>query len=57
MKRAQAEALQVTWRQRIDSLPCEHLEQETGSDDAGYWTGNYYCSACGELIVHRPDST
>ena len=52
MKRAQAEALQVKWSQRADPLPCEHLEQETETDAAGYWTGNYYCIACGELIVH-----
>ena len=37
---------------RDGSLHSVHLEQETESDDAGYWTGNYYCIACGELIVH-----
>lgn len=52
MNRAQAAVLQVKWSQRVDSLPCEHLEQETERDDDAYWTGYYYCIACGELIVH-----
>ena len=52
MKIAQAAALQVRWSQLADPLPCEHLEQEMESDAGRYWAGRYYCTACGESIVH-----
>jgi hypothetical protein len=52
MTSAQAAALRVKWNQLVDRLPCEHLNQEMESDDGRYWAGRYYCTACGELIVH-----
>ena len=52
MTSSQAAALRVKWGQLVDPSPCEHLNQEMESDDARFWTGRYYCIACGELIVH-----
>lgn len=43
MMKAQAGELRVKWKQRVHPLPCEHLNQELESGDAGYLTGTYHC--------------
>jgi len=43
MTKGQAAALRVKWKQRVEPLPCQHLNQELDSGDAGYLTGTYYC--------------
>lgn len=52
MKSIQAAALRVKWSQRVDPLPCEHLQQEMESNDGGYLAGRYHCIACGEFVAH-----
>ncbi len=53
MTKAQAAELRVKWQQRVHPLPCEHLNQELESSDAGYVTGNHHCIECGESIAHK----
>jgi hypothetical protein len=49
----QAAELRVKWQQRVDPLPCEHLNLEMEWSDNGYSTGSYNCIVCGEAIVHK----
>jgi hypothetical protein len=52
----QAAELRVKWKQRVDSLPCEHLNLELEWSDSGHSPGsqgNYTCIVCGEPIVHK----
>jgi hypothetical protein len=53
MTTAEAEALRVKWKQRVHPLPCQHLNQELESGDAGYLTGTYHCLDCGEPIAYK----
>ena len=52
MTSAQAAALQAKWKERVDPLPCDHLNQELESRDGVYLTGKYHCIACGESVPH-----
>jgi hypothetical protein len=49
----QAAELRVKWQQRVDPLPCEHLNLEMEWSDNGYATGSYNCIVCGEAVVHK----
>lgn len=51
MTKAQADEVRVKWKQRVHPLPCEHLNQELESGDAGYLTGTYHCLDCGESVA------
>jgi hypothetical protein len=57
MTKAEAEALQVKWKERRLSLPgpgevsaCTHSNQELEWREDGYLTGKYCCLHCGELV-------
>ena len=52
MTSAQAAALQAKWKERVDPLPCDHLNQELESRDGVYLTGKYHRIACGESVPH-----
>ena len=50
MTETQAAALRVRWAGRKDP-PCKHIDLELEHNDAGYVTGDYHCTACGESIA------
>jgi hypothetical protein len=52
MTSTQAAELREQRRQRVDRLPCDHLDQELENIGGLYLTGHCFCKACGELIVH-----
>ena len=53
MTSAQAAGLRVKWKQRVDPLPCEHLNLELEWSGSGPPKGNYSCIVCGEPILHH----
>jgi hypothetical protein len=53
MTNAQAVAVRVTGKQRVDPRPCEHLSLKLERDDSGFFTGNYQCIACGESVAKK----
>jgi hypothetical protein len=53
MTNAQAAGLRVRWKQRVDPLPCEHLNLELEWSGSGPPSGNYTCIVCGEPILHK----
>jgi len=53
MTTAQAAALRVKWTQRMGPRPCAHLGLEVERDDSGFFTGNFHCIVCGELVPRK----
>jgi hypothetical protein len=49
----QAATLRMKWKQRIDRLPCEHLNLELQWDVLGHSEGDYICILCGEPVAER----
>jgi len=48
----QAAELRVKWKQRVNPIPCEHLNLELELSGSGS-TGKYNCIVCGEPILHQ----
>jgi hypothetical protein len=57
MPKEQAAAVRAKWKQRVDSIPCTHLNQELEHSDNGYVTGNYHCMVCGEVGACTPQAS
>lgn len=51
MANAQVAKVRVTWEQRENPPPCEHLKLKLEPSGLGGFTGNFYCIACGDSIV------
>jgi hypothetical protein len=49
--KTQAEALRVKWKQQGAPPACEHPNQELAMHETGYLTGDFHCTACGELVA------
>jgi len=47
MTKAEAEALRVKWKQRVDPPVCAHPNLESEESDSGYLTVDHHCIACG----------
>jgi hypothetical protein len=59
MKKAEADELQVTSTQQVDSPRCAHPILELARltrNDTGYLIGTYHCRECGEASVHTHKS-
>ncbi len=59
MRKAEAEALRVKWKQRglsrsSELSACMHPNQELEWHEDGYVTHNYRCMRCGELVAKKP---
>jgi hypothetical protein len=54
MTMAQAEELQIQWRQLGNSQSCPHSSRELGYSDDGYLTGVLHCVDCGEVFHFVP---
>ena len=57
MTEAEAKTLRELWLQQANPVTCAHPDQELESTMAGYLTGSYYCTDCGEHVPKRPDSS
>jgi hypothetical protein len=53
MTMAQVAELRVKWKQRVDPLPCHHLNLELEWNNSGYLTGKHHCTVCGESVIHK----
>jgi hypothetical protein len=51
MATAQAAKVRVKWEPRVDPPRCEHLTLKLETIGFGSFTGNFYCTACGDSIV------
>jgi hypothetical protein len=51
MATAQAAKVGVTWEPRLDPSRCEHLTLKLEPSGCAGFTGNFYCTACGESII------
>ena len=51
MTTAEAEALRVKWKQRVDPAVCEHPNQELEASEGGYLTGNSHCTNFGKPVA------
>lgn len=56
MTKAQATELQMKWKQQVTPPPCEHLKIDLERSEDGYVTGNYRCTACGDLVSRESHS-
>jgi hypothetical protein len=56
MTKAQASDLQAKWKQQVNPPPCEHLLIDVERTEDGYVTGNYRCTACGDLVSRKHHS-
>ena len=48
---SQAAALRLMWMQHVNRQLCEHIDLALERSEAGYLTGRYNCTVCGDHVV------